>query len=360
MKILGPKLSRDFSPLTISGGISIIGGSDVQFWDGTSYSPNREGALSSPLIIRHIVDVVNTDTKDTQELVFNMTTKYYENNDLITASTPKYTLLENGDLKVEKNIPAGQAVAIKAVTQFLDPRSKKLQERVDVTYLRTHNHIESEYQITITPNNLVAFDGFRNPNVQDTITAIVHKGGELVTDYTGMEFRWLNSEGKDAVEYELYGDEVSPSGRELTIDKTYIDKETIHCELWMDDVMIDSDSVTYFREFAQYSFSMPLSDMKLPAGSDTFNFNVEVQDTRGVVDVDHAFLAVWMVDHNGVDSELGTGKTIRVPASRFNFDANPRVWLDLRKRMAWAALTDEDDYLLTDDEGAVLTVETYE
>lgn len=357
MKVLGQKLGKIFTPLTLTGGINILGGNNVQFWDGNSYIPNREGTPSSPLLIVHHVDVVNPDEQAEGELTFTKVTKYYENDVLITSSTPKYSLIDD-KLRVEKNIPAGKAVTIRAVTQLIDTRNGNIYERIDITYLRTITKTPDALQLVITPNGTVTFDGFRNPNTKTTVTATVRQYDEEITDYSGLTFKWLNSEGKDAIEYELYGDEVSSDGRTITIDKKFIDKDTLHCEVWRDGNLIDKDTVTFLRGFRSCHQSVDTPGLPLMPGIKSLICTFYAQDALGPIDVNEAFLVVWMITENGVDRELGTGSPFELSESSINWDANPQIWVDARRREAWAALVDSDGSLLTSD-GAVLVVETY-
>ena len=333
------------------------GGATVQFFDGNYYYPNREGSPSSPILITHELSAVDPDGILTE---FEFTTKFYENDTLITSSTAKYELIDEHTLKVMKNIPAGTSVVIRAVSELLDTRNDKVYRREDTTYLRTILKVEAPYQLELSQRGAIFFDGYRNPNTTETITAKLKKEGVDLDSYTGITFKWLNQDNVDVVDNELYGDEYSNNGRTLTLDKKYIDDETIKCEAWMNGEMIAFDTVTFTRKFNSFRTEIRIPELPIAAGTESLNCTVLVYDLKGNVDVDEAFLCTWYVSENGIEREVGTGASISIPVSSLNLKASAlQIYPDLKRREAWAALVDADDYLLTDSDGAVLTVETY-
>lgn len=359
MKLSGNKIQVEVTPLKLTGSLNITGGSAVQFFNGTSYTPNREGTPSSPILITHTVTAINPDTGQT--VTDAKTTTFYENGVVISSSTEGYELLDGGVLKVTKNIHANTSVEIKAITQFVDSRSGKVYERHDVVMLRTILKSEAQYQLDLSQSGVIYFDGYRNPNTTTTVTATLKKGSDVVTDLTGITFKWLNSAGLDAVENELYADSVSSDGKTLTVDKTYIDNEHIVCEAWQGEVLLASDTVTFVRKFNSFRSEIRIPELSLLPVVNVLNCSVSVTDILGNVDVDAAFLASWIVSENGVERKVTTGANAQIHVSSINMNAqNLKIYADLKRREAYAALTTEDpDELITDDDDNVLTVETY-
>ena len=357
MKLSGNKIQTEYTPLKIAGNLIITGGPAVQFFDGVNYVPNRAGTPSSPILVTHDLSAVDPDGILTS---FQFSTLFYENDTLITSSTSGYTLTGANAVRVEKNIPAGTSVVIKAVSELLDSRSGKVYRREDTTYLRTLLKSEAPYQMELSQRGVVYFDAYRNPNTTTTVTAVLKKDGADLSDYTGIIFKWLNPDGLDVVENELYADAYSNGNRTLTVDKTYIDHELIRCEAWIGSEMVAFDTVTFVRKFNSFRADVHIPENPIQPGVSMLNCSIDITDVLGNVDVNAAFLVTWMVTEGGVSRQLATGTPATIPASSINLKASPEIWVDLKRREAFAALTTDDpDELLTDDDDNVLTVETF-
>ena len=144
--------------------------------------------------------------------------------------------------------------------------------------------------MNLSQRGVVYFDAYRNPNTTTTVTAVLKKDGADVTDFTGIIFKWLNADGLDALENELYADSYSADGRTLTVDKTYIDNETIRCEAWKGTELIAFDTVSFVRKFNSYRAEVRIPELPLQAGVTTLNCSVIITDMLGNINVDAAFL----------------------------------------------------------------------
>ncbi len=344
-------------PINVTSALNVSGGPLVQFYDGVNYIPNRTGSVASPIILNHAVTAARQDGKP---MSFSYTTLFYENDVLIDTSNTAYEIIGNS-LKVKKNIPGGTAVNIRAYSKFIDPDTEAVYERQDIATLRTIIKAESPYQMQLTQRGVVYFDGYRNPNTSTSVTAVLKKDGEDLTNYSGIIFKWLNSAGLDAIENELYADAYSNGNRTITIDKTYIDHELIRCEAWKGLELIAFDSVTFVRKFNSFRTEIRIPELPLHAGVTTLNCAIEVTDTIGNVDVNAAFLVTWMVTENNTSRQLAVGTPAAIPISSINLKSKPEIWVDLKRREAFAALVTDADELLTDDDDNdnVLTVKTF-
>lgn len=344
--------------LNVTSSLNVSGGGLVQFFDGVSYTPNRVGAVASPIILTHNL---NAATIGGSPLAISFTTLFYENDVLIDAANANYELIGSNGLKVKKNVPGGSSIVIKAISKFVDSVTGKLYERIDTVTLRTIIKADPQYQLNLSQRGVVYFDGYRNPNTTAQVTASLKKGITDVTDFTGITFKWLNAAGLDAVENELYADVYSNGNRTLTVDKTYIDNETIRCEAWKGTELIAFDTVTFVRKFNSYKADVRIPELPLQAGVTTLNCSVIITDMLGNIDVDAAFLVAWMVSEAGVVRQIATGASVQIPVSSINMKAaNLMIYPDVKRREAFAALTTEDiDELITDDLDNVLVVETY-
>ncbi|MEL7600551.1 MAG: hypothetical protein AAGU18_10710 [Proteiniphilum sp.] len=358
MKIKGGKIPVEYTPLRVGGSLNIQGGSVVQFFDGNDFYPNREGTLSSPILLTHQLSIHDPDAN--QEITPAMNTTFYEDDVVISAATSGYELIGAHAVKVVKNITANTQVVIKALTEFVDPRNNRIYKREDFITLRTILKAEAQYTIELTPHGAVYFDAYRSPNTQAQIVAKLSHGDAEVTDLTGITLKWLNPDSLDIVENELYGVSYSADKRTLTIDKTYINKETITCEAWKDGKIISTATVTFVRKFNPYRLDVNIVGLPLLPGVNNIRCICTITDTIGPVDVNAAFLLRWMVREDGFERQLGTGTPFIFTRSDVNMNAATlEVYPDLKRREAYAALTDEFGTPLTDEYGNILTAETY-
>lgn len=358
MIVKGNKIQTEYTPLQVAGAINIQGGSVVQFFDGANYFPNRAGEPSSPILLTHQLSIHDPDTN--QEITPAMNTTFYEDDIAISTTTSGYELVGAHAVKVVKNIPANSQVIIKAVTEFVDPRNDRLYKREDFITLRTLLKAEAQYTLDLNPHGAVYFDAYRNPNTQTQVVAKLSHGNTEVFDLTGITIKWLNPEGLDIVENELYGISYSADRRTLTIDKTYINKDTIICEAWKDSMIISTATVTFVRKFNAYRLEVNVTGIPLLPGVDNIRCICNITDTIGPVDVNAAFLLKWMVNEDGFHRQLGTGTPFVFTRDDVNMSAAIlEVYPDLKRREAFAALTDEFGNPLTDEFGNILTAETY-
>ena len=361
MKLSGNKIQVEFTPLRVSGSLNVTGGALVQFFDGVSYTPNREGTPASPILLTHSVSAFDTDSDS--QVSLEPSTTFYENNVVISELTEGYELISNS-LKVKKNITAGESVVIKAITQFVDVRNNKIYEREDAVTLRTIIKAESQYQLDLSQSGVVYFDAYRSPNTETVVSLTLKKGDAVIQSLVskGYEVKWLNSAGLDIEANELYVDTI-PAGREgVTIDKTYIDNELIVVEVWKDGALIATNSVTFVRKFNSFRTEIRIPELPIAPGTTELSCSVLLTDNLGSIDVDSAFLVNWIVSENGVEREVGTGATVKIPVASLNLSSSLQIYPDVKRREAYAAVTTMDDgeeALLTDDDDNVLTVETY-
>ena len=356
MRVTGKRVQVDYTPLEVTGVINIIGGSAVQFYDGNNFYPNREGSPASPILLKHNVTAVDVGDANA---TFDYSTLFYENNILINADTQGYTVTGN-TLKVHKNIAPGTSVEIKAVSKLIDKRTSEIYEQTDKVLLRTLIKTTAPYQLTLQPHGLVVFDAYRNPNTLTSVVATLKKSEDDAASYNGITLKWLNAAGVDVMENELYGHALSADKRTLTVDKTYIDKETIKCEAWRGEELLGVDTVTFVREYNSIMPDVRIPELPVLAGVSNLNCTVLINDTLGNVDVDAAFSVEWIEASGSGEQTLGHGAEIQVPVSRLNLNSgDTEIYPDLRRREAYAALVDDTGALLTDENDNILTTETF-
>ena len=205
------------------------------------------------------------------------------------------------------------------------------------------------------------FDAHRNPNTIQNITAVIKVDGENITDYTGITFKWLNSDGLDCVDNELYADAYSNGNRTLTIDKTYIDHELIKCEAWMDGKIIAFDTVTFKRIWHSLEPSVIIPQLPVSSLTTSLDCNLLIKDTVGPINVDAAYLVDWMLKEGAATArKVASNAVTTVPVASINLKASPiELYPDIKRRLGWAALETSDGFILVDDNDNVLTTEDY-
>lgn len=350
-RLTGHSIPVEYTPLTVSGGIKVEGGALAQFYDGKNYLPNREGVPASPIVLQHIVDIIDTDNMVN---AFSKATTFYENNTPITSDSSGYHLLPPDSLRVEKNIPAGQEVRISAVTEFLDPRTNRYYSREDSVLLRTILRAEGLYQLELSPRSRQVFDAYRKPNKTVAINLKLSKSDTEITDFTGLIIKWLNSAGLPVVENELYALEVQNSNRRLVVDLSFIENEVINCEIWKGSEIIARDTVTFARRYNSFRSDIEIPEIPIMPGTRQLTADLYLDDYQGEIDVDEAFDVRWILNTAGSEQEVGTGSGTIVPLSRLDLAKSLSLYPDIKRRQAWGVLTDKDNKVLTQGDGTPL------
>lgn len=354
MKLSGRRIQVETTPLRVTGSLNITGGSLVQFYHDGDFIPDREGVPASPIMLTHNVSVLNLDEVVTGVIDITLTTTFYENDVPISNSTNGYEV-NGSDLIVKKNTPIGETLEIKAVSLFIDPRNEKVYERIDRVTLRTLIKADAQYQLNLSQSGLVYFDAYRNPNTKVDITAVLRDGTEEITDFSGITFKWLNKDGLNALENELYADKISANGRILTVDKTFINNSSITCEAWMAGKIIAKDTTTFVRKYNSFRFDVSIPELPLQPSVERLTCSLLMYDLSGIIDVDKAFETSWVANEWNVDKTVGYGSKATVSKDELDMeDKNLSIYPDIKRKEAFGALS-IGNVVYTDKEGKVLT-----
>lgn len=341
----------EFTPLTVSGGLTITGGPAVQFYDGENYLPNRAGSPASPIIIEHEVDIIDID-----EMVhaFSKSTTFYENDTAITINSEDYEIIPPNAIRVEKNIPPGEAVTIRAITEFLDPRSNRYYSREDTLDLRTILKADHLYQLELDPRDRQVFDAYRNPNRVTAINLKLLKGEDEITDFAGLTIKWLNGDGQPAVANELYAVETQNSNKRLVVDTSFIENETIRCEIWEGSKVIASDSVNFTRRYNSFRTDIEIPELPIVPGTRQLTADIYLDDLQGNIDADGAFDIRWLLNTAGSEEEVAAGSSADIPIARLDLTKALSIYPDVKRRQAFGALKDNNNKILTNGAGIPL------
>lgn len=353
MKLTGSKIPVDFTPLMVSGNIVVEGGPTVQYFDGLTYVPNRSGVLASPLIVKHVLDI-----KDPDEIAqaFAKSTKYYANEVAITSETAGFELLGDDSVKVTLNVPAGDTLVLKAVTTFLDPRTDASYSREDITYLRTILKVEEEHQLVLEPRGRLVLDAYRNPNKLLPVTLTLLKGSTFVTDFTGLTFKWLNSDKVDVLANELYAKELQDSNRKLIVDLSYIESEVIRCEVWEGLKLLASDEISIKRQYNSFMSDMIVPDIPVTSETRELNCYLYLVDRLGSIDVDAAFDTTWIVATGSTAKEVGKTSVTKFPITEVNLKGTtPEIYPNIKRREAFKGIMTVGNKYITDGSGKIIS-----
>lgn len=352
MRITGRRLQvqEEHIPLIITGDIVVTGGSPVQFFDGVNFVPNREGVPASPIMLEHNISVSEMDGATVGT---SSTTYFYENDNLILASNSAYEL-DGNSLIVKKNVTPGEAITIKAVTEFIGIISSQVYRREDSLVLRTITKTESFYDVYLSTPKVEKFDAYRNPNKQKNITANIKQGQYDVTNLSGLTIKWLNSNAEDVMVNELYAESISANRLTLTIDRSYINKEVITCEVWKGGSMVARTSTTMVRVFNNFRTEVRVPELPIKSTTKYLTCQLLLNDMTGEIDVDSAFSVKWIANEWGKDKEIGSTSNAKVPLRTLDLrDKELSIDVDLKRIECYGAITDTVMY--TDKNGNVLT-----
>lgn len=354
MRLQSRKIEVQHSPLQVSGSLTVQGGALVQFYDGVSYVPNREGTPSSPILLTHNVDAANPDRALTGNVNILLSTNFYENGEYITNATYGYRV-EGNTLLVRKNTPADGALEIKAISKFVDSRTNKVYERQDSVVMRTIIKEEPQYSVSLSTPKIIYFDGYREPNTMMSVSAQLKRGEEEVTNFEGITFKWKNKDGAEVLDSELYAESIYLDGTVLFVDKAYINKEHIICEVWKDGTMVANASTSIIRKFNSFRTEVAIPELPLHPGTTHITCQLKLDDMVGEIDVDDAFDVVWIVNEWNIDRIVGSGANYKLPVDSIDLkDRNLSIFPDIRRKECYGALCD-NNYIYTDNQGRVLT-----
>ncbi|MGM9753831.1 MAG: hypothetical protein ACI3ZK_07280 [Candidatus Cryptobacteroides sp.] len=290
---------------------------------------------------------------------------------LISAATDGYTINANGSLRVEANISYPSRVVLVFIANIPDNRSGKLIKVQDSVLLSTTS-IAVPAALTLDKPASWRFNPIEDSGVR-TIKASLKLGG-VTPDPTKVQvaFWWYrtsgNSEelinGEDHLFYES-----GQNSDSLVIDPEYLDEERIVCKA---EYALDGETLptaptsncltaetVVQRRYPAYDFENYIHGgvEVSPMVSHVKNECVVTVGQKVLASPSRYFTVIWSIKDAvyGADWRiLGYGDSIMIPTSEIEQGAD--IGLELAEFEPLGALSDDNDDILTDDDGSILTL----
>ncbi|MDE6009836.1 MAG: hypothetical protein K2F87_00120 [Muribaculaceae bacterium] len=219
-----------YSPLTISGGIEVVGNvpPEQQFDVATGlYTPDYTGTY---LVLRPWIDVADPDgvLTEAEKVLTNITWYVIENGaeSLVTGGT-NYGIATDGTLTVKRNINPDYPATFRFEADFLDTRTGEVYPMVKTRQVMAES-VSVPPQLVLDAPACISYDPLRDTVSTRKIKARLLIGAADVA-VANREFVWQKRDkadssfaavdGSDPMDYDV---SVSADGSELTVDCSLI------------------------------------------------------------------------------------------------------------------------------------------
>lgn len=290
---------------------------------------------------------------------------------LISAATNGYSIEADGSLRVESNIRYPSRVVLVFTANIPDNRSGKLIKVQDSVLLSTTS-IAVPAALTLDKPAFWRFNPIEDHGIR-TIQATLKLGG-VTPDPAKVRtaFWWYLASGN--AEVLINGDdhlfyESGQNSESLVIDPEYLDEARIICkaEYALDEEMLpaspSADCLTaetvVKRHYPAYDFENYIHGgvEVSPTASHVKNECVVTIGQKVLESPSRYFTVVWSIKDAVYGAEwriLGYGDSIMIPTSEIEQGAD--IGLELVEFEPLGALVDDNDDVLTDDDGSILTL----
>lgn len=290
---------------------------------------------------------------------------------LISAATNGYSIEADGSLRVESNIRYPSRVVLVFTANIPDNRSGKLIKVQDSVLLSTTS-IAVPAALTLDKPAFWRFNPIEDHGIR-TIKAAIKLGG-VTPDPAKVRtaFWWYLASGN--AEVRINGDdhlfyESGQNSESLVIDPEYLDEARIICkaEYALDGEMLpaspSADCLTaetvVKRHYPAYDFENYIHGgvEVSPTASHVKNECVVTVGQKVLASPSRYFTVVWSIKDAVYGAEwriLGYGDSILIPTSEIEQGAD--IGLELVEFEPLGALVDDNDDVLTDDDGSILTI----
>lgn len=190
-------LNTQMAALTESFGVE-ASDSLEQWWYANNgvYMPNR---ATTPLVLTPTISVYDPDTKTTYTPSFYLIEWYVLDGteskitNTIDSTEANYVILQNGSLRVKKNVPGGQAITIRCEADYIDPRDVSTTHHVtDIVTLATNRDATTVFDnVNILSEKNLSYDPINDSSSIFTLQAQIMRAGEDITrSASNLQFVW--------------------------------------------------------------------------------------------------------------------------------------------------------------------------
>ena len=382
------KLNVIYTPLNVSVAIVQKGGSLTQTHcaETGEYIPDRS---LTPLVLAPVVNIQDPDGQIPDGVVTLTGVAWYAlpedvakavtdgsyigkelSQYLITDATDGYSIVKDGALHVEKNVPYLSPLVLVFTGQVPDLRSGKLLKVQDSVLLSTSS-IAVPATLTLDKPASWRFNPIEDSGLR-TITASLKLGG-VVPDSSRCKvaYWWYRASGDSEVLIAEDEDLFYESGQNtaaLVIDPEYLDSERIICkaEYALDGASLPAAptanclkaETVVSRRYPAYDFDNYVHGgvEVSPNASHVKNECVVTVGQKVLDSPSRYFTVIWSIKDPVYESQwriLGYGDSIMIPTSEIEQGAD--IGLELEEFEPMGAMSDDDGNVLTDDDGNILT-----
>lgn len=383
-------------PLSLHYGINAVSGNVVQIYNNESkeYEPDR---TLVPLILSPYVEVYDPEsvqngkqTPTAVEWYDGVPAKDYSNR--ITAGDDyeigdgTVTGFPKDALKVKKNVPADNPMQIYCVVRFTDKRTQQTV-RVEMNVkLYTTVYESRNYKVTVDCPPSWKIDPLKETDWQHTLTAQLYSGSTAVDDAHAAYWWQVRDENGAWREITSEDEELwiacKANGvftKTLTFDARMMKASAFRVRAAYFEsqrpVTPDDDAIvaeTFINMEMPASLSVEQMQTKGARVAYDFStkvgFKVEMFGNKQMI-TDAQAEELFQVRWKGKSSAAGSGEKILdsgksiefVPKDKgFDSSALVSVWADVSIYEKHAVLTDDTGNFITDDNGAIIILPTYE
>lgn len=383
-------------PLSLHYGIETVSGNNVQTYNNESkeYEPDR---TLVPLILMPYVDAIDPEKKQggrqtltAVEWYDGVPEKDYSNR--ITAGTDyeigdgTVTGFPESALKIKKNIPADTPMQIFCIAKFTDVRTQQTV-RVEMSVkVYTVVYESRNYKVTTDCPPSWKIDPLKETTWQHTITAQLYSGSEPVDDAHAAywwqvreesgqwreitsedEELWITCKKNGVFTKTLTFDARIVKAASFRVRAAYYDTERPVTP--SDDSIIAEALVNVEMPSSLTAEQMQTMGARVASDFSTkVGYKVEMFDNRKTVSEVQAG-ELFQIRWKGKSAKTGSsekfidsGKSVDFIPKDCGFDASAvvSVWAEISVYEKYAVLTDNDGKTVTDDDGRIIIVPTYE
>lgn len=348
-----------YQPLNIALTMEILGGSLNQHRDSLSGDFDPDRSITPLLLAPHLevedpdgIILVSDQSSNLIDCRWYTASDDSDETQRITSDTSGFTLGECGRLTVWRNVLESSPLNLYFSCAFIDPRTQHVYRKQYQLTLTTSASVDLNLSLELNVADKMPISPFKNFSTR-TITATLRNGeNELVIDGVTFMSRWSvwNRESRvwqiASTDY-IFIDAITDSS--ITIDRRYIDREVLMCEVWYAaDVSIAPvyKRVKVYRWYGQWDDRCVITRGKF-VRPDTDEFEVvaivdtdkgQVTDPAKYFDITHIFTTN---ERGAVQTVVGYGEMVVVPAGIAGKDPNviPVFGIETKERTALRAVT---------------------
>lgn len=331
-----------YDPLSYSFNVLEIGGGLSQKKDTITgaYYPDRS---ITPLILRPVLSLTDPhgiipDGDHTSDII---DARWYAGSvseaNRITAATAGYTIGQNGELLITKNVAPESPVPLYFSWAYIDSRRQEAIRKTELVTLSSVAVTELNLSLEVDSPNVLNISPYKN--MTSRVINATFRNGDLSVPDNQAVYNWLVLDngvfrgiGADDLFY-LSGQGTSA----LTIDRRFIDKESLRLEVYhtADDSRVLSKNLRAVRYYGQWDDEIVISRGKFRRPDTTeIEASALVNTPKGVVvnPTQYFDLEIFFKMAGFAFRSIGYGEKVIIPAGQAGADSSTEAVFGLQVR----------------------------